>query len=200
MSFPGAAQAVPITATTAADFCAAFACNSPVAFLAAEGDFDPPGVDTLNTSIVYEGIGANVGIFAYIYQINHGLRSSEVALTGMTAPYSSRTTAAIGGFPVVDFWYCTDCQGNAPDVNVLDLGNAATFLFTDSPIERGGSNKLNGFFSTERWTTQSCTHLTADDQAPVDCLVPSQVPEPGVLLLFGTAAAGFAGSVRRRLK
>lgn len=201
MLFPGGAHAAPITGTSAGAFCAAFNCNSPVGFLESTGDFDPAGVDTLNTSIVYAGTGANAGIFAYIYQINHALTSSEAAVTGIAVPYSSRTTAAIGAFPAIDFWFCADCEGNAPDPDVVDIANSALFTFTDNPILPGQNNKLHGFFSTDRWATQPCTHLDSGDQAAPDCLVPSQaVPEPGALLLFGTALAGFAGNLRRRMK
>ncbi len=156
-------------------------------------DFDPGvgGTEGYVLSQVFAGNGPAAGGFVYLYMIQ--LASSSVS---SVSELSFAFDASLSVIPGVGTSFFVDGLAHAPsEADYTDLNLSFSFLEPDQ-ISPGSSSTVFGVVSSHGPKIVQASVLDGD-QRIASASVYATAPEPGTMLLMGSALLGF-GILRRR--
>jgi hypothetical protein len=191
---PRTVEAIPLSNSVidAATLCLAFDCGAGVDATDVYSFAPDPDPDGELLSFAAPGLDPSVsGLWLYAYQISQAT-ASTADVTGLRVPFA-------GLFEDFSF-LCEDCGGTEPPTLAEFLADPASITFFVTVIP-GSSSTLFGAVSSFAPTMATVSVLSGDDIASALALAPihpTQVPEPGSLMLLGAGVAAFA--VRRWTK
>jgi hypothetical protein len=188
---PRSVEAIPLSNSVidASTICLAFDCAAGLDELDTYSFAPAPDPDGTLLSFAAPGLDPSVaGLWLYAYQITQETFSSG-DVTGVRVPFP-------GLFDSFSF-LCEDCGGTeAPTLaDFLAAPASITFFVTAIP---GSTTTLFGAVSAFAPSITGVSVLSGNDVAAALALAPTQptqVPEPGSLMLLGAGVAAFA--VRR---
>jgi hypothetical protein len=184
-------EAIPLSNTeaTAAEICALFDCIAGVAMSDTYSFAPLPDPDGDLLSFIAPGLDPAVaGKWLYLYQVVQDA-ASTVVVAGVGVPF-------VGIFPPGFSLFCSDCGGSqAPSVADYSAApEAINFLLAG--LGAGESSALFGAISSFAPTVGEIL-ISNSTTTSAEGFIPSAVPEPASMMLFGVAIAAIAA--RRRI-
>jgi hypothetical protein len=202
-----AATILPLSNTPvdSVSLCSAYDCANPLAAVLQPFTFSPaPDPDGALLSVVLEGILPETsGLFLYGYQLTLADTSTET-VQGLTVSFPG-IVPSIPPNPASFSFVCIDCSNpldtpTGPAQYDADSLQAIWYFLTFGGLDAGEASLLFGAISTLAPSIGSVGILGTTQGSEALALIPTAVPEPGMMLLIGSGLAGLAARRRRAVE